>query len=77
MKKFIQIFLIIISVLLLLLILTNPSLKSFKDYRCGGRECFANKTNDFFIYSKFELSYDNVNEKYIGIGNNFFKLKQP
>ena len=63
---------LIIGIPLIILLLTNPSIKSFKEYLGLSSSDGLQKRNQFFIASMF--SYDN--EMYLGLFGNFFKVSR-
>lgn len=70
---------IVIGVLLLVLIITNPSLKNFKEYvGIEGATSFKLKKNaNFLIFSVYQsdlIGYGVRSGKYIGIFENFIKI---
>jgi hypothetical protein len=74
---------IIIGIVLAVLIITNPSLKKFSEYKYGiGGIRVVNidehfyKMNNFFIFSTFRQTngrWNKENRYYIGILGNFFE----
>lgn len=68
-----------IAAVLILLIVTNPSLKAFKEYygmpsRLSGDISYS-KNRNYFIFSKFSIDESNEPTRmYLGILGNFFKL---
>ena len=67
MKKF----WILISVLIIFLIITNPNMKNFKDYVGSNTYRDLRRLNNFLFFSIYE---DEYGTKYIGICLNFTTL---
>jgi hypothetical protein len=64
--------LIIIGVGILFLVITNPSIKDFKDYIGVNTYDGLHKNANFFVCSTFK--YDNNERDYLGIAGNVFIL---
>lgn len=60
----------ILPLLLLVFIITNPSIKAFKNYIGTSSDNNLRRVNNFFLFSIYEY-YD---ERYVGIASNFFEL---
>lgn len=59
--------------ILLLLIITNPSQKAFKEYLGTNSYSGLQRTNNFFVCDIFK----NEDIKYVGFLGNFFRLDKP
>jgi hypothetical protein len=63
----------IIGGALLILIITNPTYKDFKEYLWLNNRAHARRINNFFFCS----IYLAPGGTYLGIAGNFFKTKEP
>lgn len=62
-----------ITGLILFLIITNPSISSFKTYS-GGEDC-ERKEADLFLFSIYKNQCDRYHYYYLGIAGNFISLQ--
>src|ERR1700750_3265887 len=62
----------VIGAIILILIITNPSVKAFKDYLGHGNEGGLSRQANFFIFSIY-LNWGNSAE-YFGIAGNFYQI---
>ncbi len=63
--------LIVFAVILLLLIITNPSVKRFKDFIGSNSSKGLRRTSNWVLFSYYK---DNTDDKYFGILLNFFHI---
>ena len=65
--------LLVVAILsLFIMVLTNPSLKTFKDYLGARSEVGLRRTSNCFLFSTYQCN----GQKYIGLFGNFFKIKE-
>ena len=69
-SKILKIILWVLGILIAILLLTNPSVKRFKEYKGYKNYDGLKRTQEWFIFSIYQ-SYDN---RYVGIFSNFFKM---
>jgi hypothetical protein len=77
MKKIFKWFSIAILIIITILIVTNPSPKSFKDFVGEDKEDFIKRERNWLIFSVYgEYSRgEDYPVKYVGIFMNFFELR--
>ncbi|MGG9962553.1 hypothetical protein [Ferruginibacter sp. SUN106] len=65
-------FWIIIAIIILVLIVTNPGPKAFKEYLGEGQALQTRRVYNWLIFSVYETQLPFSNHQYLGIFMNFF-----
>jgi hypothetical protein len=69
-------FWMVLAILIIVLLVTNPSTKAFKDYLGPDTNHHVRKLHNFFIFSIYKeeqpFDTDQYSDQYLGIFGNFF-----
>lgn len=80
-RKFFKYLLITLSCIIVILVITNPSIKTFKEFS-GNTDTMITRESNFLIFSIFAEKEYATDEKYgskkyfLGIALNFFKVRE-